>query len=138
MPDSEERDAQYLFVYGTLHPDCAPAEIANLVRRFECVGKGTVRGTLYDLGAYPGAMLDEDCSRRISGTVFRLPQGDDVLPRLDAYEDFDPDAPESSLFIRRLHPVRLDDGSMLRCWIYEYNGAIGNAALIEGGGYADR
>ena len=124
-----------LFVYGTLHPDHAPEEVADLVRRFEGVGKGTVAGTLYDLGSYPGAVLDESSRRSIAGTVFRLPTGDDILPRLDAYEGFEPEAPERSLFVRRLHPVRLADGRELPCWIYEYNGELHRAAIIESGAY---
>ena len=106
-----------------------------MVRRFEPVGKGTVRGTLYDLGSYPGAVLDDGSPRRISGTVYRLPPGDDVLPRLDDYEGFDPQVPQASLFIRRLHPVDLDGGRTLPCWIYEYTGSTGHAAIIENGMY---
>ena len=128
-------ESEYLFAYGTLQPDHAPEEIADLVRRFEPVGKGTVRGMLYDLGSYPGVVLDKSNSRRISGTVFRLPPGNDILPRLDDYEGFDPQGPQSSLFIRRLHAVDLDGGSTLRCWIYEYNGSTEHAAIIESGTY---
>jgi gamma-glutamylcyclotransferase (GGCT)/AIG2-like uncharacterized protein YtfP len=136
MPRSDESDCDYLFVYGTLHPDRAPAEIADLVRRFTCAGKGTVAGTLYDLGSYPGAVLDERSPRQISGTVFRLPQGEDVLVRLDAYEEFFPEAPERSLFIRRMHGVCLDSGQTLPCWIYEYNGNTGCAAIVQNGVYS--
>ncbi len=125
--------SDYLFAYGTLRPGHAPEEVADLVRRFEPVGKGTVRGTLYDLGSYPGAVLDGGSTRRILGTVFRLPAGNDILPRLDDYEGFDPQAPQRSLFIRRLYPVDLDGGRTLPCWIYEYNGAIESAVIIEGG-----
>src|SRR5579864_5628973 len=106
-------ESEYLFAYGTLHPEHAPEEVADLVRRFEPVGRGTVRGTLYDLGSYPGAVLDEGSTRRISGTVFRLPAGDDVLRRLDDYEGFDPGVPQASLFIRRLREAKLDGGRTL-------------------------
>ena len=133
-----ESAPQYLFAYGTLHPVHAPQEIADLVRRFEIVGKGTVPGTLYDLGSYPGAVLDPISSRLITGTVFRLPAGDDVLFRLDAYEEFVPEAPWRSLFIRRVHPVTCDDGRILPCWIYEYNGSTQGAAIIESGAYTLR
>jgi gamma-glutamylcyclotransferase (GGCT)/AIG2-like uncharacterized protein YtfP len=128
-------ESEYLFAYGTLHPERAPEEIAGLVCRFEPVGKGTVRGTLYDFGSYPGAVLDDSSTRRISGTVFRLPAGDDVLPRLDDYEGFDPHAPKASLFIRRLHRADLDGGRTLACWIYEYNGSTADAGIIENGMY---
>jgi len=133
MPDCGERDCEYLFAYGTLQPDRAPAEVADVVRGFEWVGKGTVRGTLYDLGSYPGAVLNERGWGPISGIVFRLPVGENILGRLDAYEEFDPQSPKRSLFIRRLHPVELDNGRVLPCWIYEYNGRTEGIAIIESG-----
>ncbi len=135
MDPATQPASEYLFAYGTLHPEHAPEEVADLVRRFEPVGQGTVPGTLYDLGSYPGAVLDDGSPRRISGTVFRLPAGNDVLPRLDDYEGFDPQVPHASLFIRRLHQADLDGGGTLPCWIYEYNGSTGHAAIIENGTY---
>ena len=60
-------------------------------------------------------------SIEIAGTVFQLPNDPDVLCALDAYEEFDPDAPGSSLFLRVLHPVALTKGGTLQCWIYVYN-----------------
>ena len=135
QPNADDDESELLFAYGTLQPDHAPEEVADLVPRFERVGKGTVRGTLYDLGSYPGVVLDESSPRRISGTVFRLPAGNDILTRLDDYEGFDPQAPLSSLFIRRLHRVDLDGGPTLPCWIYEYNGSTDRAVVIESGAY---
>jgi len=135
---SSQPAPQYLFAYGTLQPGHAPPEIAAIVQHFETVGKGTVPGTLYDLGAYPGVVLDQAGSRFISGTVFRLPAGDDVLRRLDAYEEFDPQQPQRSLFLRRLYPVRLADGPTLNCWLYEYNGSLDHARIIESGPFVLR
>ena len=138
MEPSSQPAPPYLFAYGTLQPGHAPGEIAAIVQHFEIVGKGTVPGTLYDLGAYPGIVLDQAGSRLISGTVFRLPAGDDVLRRLDAYEEFDPQQPQRSLFLRRLHPVRLADGRILNCWLYEYNGSLDAARIIESGSFVLR
>jgi gamma-glutamylcyclotransferase (GGCT)/AIG2-like uncharacterized protein YtfP len=129
-------ESEYLFAYGTLQPGRAPDEVADLVGRFERVGEGTVAGTLYDLGAYPGAVFDPQSSRRIIGTVFRLPAGDRVLARLDDYEGFEPEAPERSLFVRRLYSVQLGEGAILRCWVYAYNGSMEHARMIESGNYS--
>ena len=135
MIEGSEAGSDYLFVYGTLHPSHAPEELADLVRRFDCIGQGSVAGRLYDLGAYPGAVLDARSAGRIFGTVFRLPPGDDVFARLDAYEGFAPDAPRRSLFLRRLHSVQLANGEVVVCWVYEYNGTAADAAMIESGIY---
>jgi gamma-glutamylcyclotransferase (GGCT)/AIG2-like uncharacterized protein YtfP len=112
---------QYLFVYGTLLPGRAPAEIAPTVRRFRAVGDGFVRGRLYDLGEYPGVVLDET-GEEIAGKIFRLPEEPEVLKRLDAYEEFDATQPEASLFVRKEWPVTRRDGNRkLVCWVYVYN-----------------
>jgi gamma-glutamylcyclotransferase (GGCT)/AIG2-like uncharacterized protein YtfP len=112
--------AERLFVYGTLHPDRAPREIADLVRRFEHIGEGTVRGRLYDLGSFPAIILDRK-SGPIRGEVFAVPREPNALARLDAYEEYSPEAPDDSLFLRRKTKVTLDDGSAAQCWVYVYN-----------------
>lgn len=113
--------SSYLFTYGTLHPDRAPREIAAAVALLEPVERGFVRGALYDLGEYPGAVLDATSEERISGTVFRLPDDAKILRQFDRYEGFAPNAPQSSLFLRVLHAVELESGRTLECWIYVLN-----------------
>jgi gamma-glutamylcyclotransferase (GGCT)/AIG2-like uncharacterized protein YtfP len=113
--------SEYLFTYGTLQPGRAPAEIAPAVATLQRVGAGRLRGLLYDLGEYPGAVPDETAATEISGTVMRLPADEGALRQLDEYEEFNPASPEKSLFVRRLYMVRLDSGTMLQCWIYVYN-----------------
>ncbi|HEV2325036.1 MAG TPA: gamma-glutamylcyclotransferase family protein [Terracidiphilus sp.] len=124
--------SEYLFTYGTLRPGRAPAEIAAAVRTLRVVGTGRIRGTLYDLGEYPGAVLDADAAE-IDGTVFELPDVPGILGLLDAYEEFDPGGPEASLFVRELHPVMLDTGGTLTCWVYVYNRAPAGARVVCGG-----
>jgi len=109
-----------LFVYGTLRPGHAPAEIADVVAAFKPVGKGTIQGKLYDFGDYPGAVLDHETSE-VHGEVFDLPDDPDALARLDAYEEFHPRNPEGSLFRRVRTTVTLLNGSSETCWVYVYN-----------------
>jgi gamma-glutamylcyclotransferase (GGCT)/AIG2-like uncharacterized protein YtfP len=123
--------SEYLFTYGTLRPGCGPEEIADAVAALQGVGEGRVRGTLYDLGEYPGVVPDEMAATEIRGVVMRLPTDESILRRLDEYEEYDRAAPESSLFVRRLCPVRLDSGQMLPCWIYVYNRDTTGARTVE-------
>ncbi len=109
-----------LFVYGTLHPDRASAEIRDVVRRLVAVSSGTVLGKLHDVGEYP-ALVTNGCRQPVAGTLFALPDDPDVLRRLDAYEEFDPKQPEASLFRRRKRTVTLSDGRRERHWVYVYN-----------------
>lgn len=118
---------QGLFVYGTLHPDHAPAEIRSVVRRMKPLGGGTVRGKVYDLGDYPALTVHENPKQRVAGAVFALPDDPQTLPALDQYEDFRPDDPTNSLFIRTKRTVTLADGKRKRCWVYIYNQALPQA-----------
>lgn len=113
--------SEYLFVYGTLRPEAAPPELQEIVGRWRKVGSATVLGQLYDLGEYPGAVLDANTSTRIIGEVFALPNVPAALPTLDEYEGFDPEAPEQSEFQRIKTEVTLDGGGKQESWIYVYN-----------------
>jgi gamma-glutamylcyclotransferase (GGCT)/AIG2-like uncharacterized protein YtfP len=125
--------SQYLFAYGTLQPGCAPAQIAHLAAKLRAVGEGFVRGVLYDLGGYPGAVPDENAKSRIAGTVMLLPEDESVLRRLDAYEGFDPRSPETSEYVRELRTVELVAGGSLQCWIYIYKWDPCSARVIASG-----
>jgi gamma-glutamylcyclotransferase (GGCT)/AIG2-like uncharacterized protein YtfP len=123
--------AERLFVYGTLHPQRAPREIASLVRSFIPAGRGHVRGRLYDHGDYPALILDDTASP-VPGEVFLIPAAPSSLAELDAYEEFFPGDPAASLFVRKKVPVTLTDGTQLPCWIYLYNQPLGGMRELPG------
>lgn len=128
--------SEYLFVYGTLRPNLAPAEIADTVDQLRPVGSASVRGRLYDLGEYPGAILDASSETTISGEIFELPDDQTVLAALDEYEGFTPNDPEASLFVRVKCTVTLSDGRKLESWIYVYNQSPEQMPLVTSGDYA--
>jgi gamma-glutamylcyclotransferase (GGCT)/AIG2-like uncharacterized protein YtfP len=125
--------SDFLFAYGTLLPGPAPAEIAPAVSKLLPVGEAFVHGVLYDLGGHPGAVLVASSHERIIGMVYQLPEDASVMAELDAYEEFDPAAPESSPYLRILCPVNLATGGTLQCWVYVYNRDPGSAPVIPGG-----
>jgi gamma-glutamylcyclotransferase (GGCT)/AIG2-like uncharacterized protein YtfP len=129
------RRKRYLFSYGTLLPQHAPREIAPTMRRLRRVGQGFVRGRLYDLGDYPGAVLTRN-GPLIRGLVFELPDDPEVLERLDKYEEFDRSRPKGSLFVRKRRIVSLQDGKKVFCWIYAYNRPTGAAPPLASGDYS--
>ena len=116
--------AERLFVYGTLHPDRAPKEISDIVRRFRHLGHGTIRGIRYELNDFPAVILNSRSKEEVPGEVFALPGGVSTLARLDEYEEFLPNNPSRSLFRRIKTSVSLDDGSQQECWVYAYNGPL--------------
>jgi gamma-glutamylcyclotransferase (GGCT)/AIG2-like uncharacterized protein YtfP len=117
----------HLFAYGTLRPHQAPPEIAPVVDSLLSVGTGTIRARLYDLGPYPGVVLNEnlDDPTLVYGHVYQLPDNPEILVAalelLDAYEDFRPDEPAKSLYLRQTTQVTLADGLTLLCWVYTWN-----------------
>lgn len=123
---------RYLFAYGTLQPGQAPPEIAHAVGRLRLIGPGFVRGRLYRMGNYPAAVLSNKGSL-IHGQVFQLADDSELLARLDEYEGFNSNDPESSLFVRQERPVVLEKGKRkVTCWIYTYNRHPGAAPRVAG------
>jgi gamma-glutamylcyclotransferase (GGCT)/AIG2-like uncharacterized protein YtfP len=113
-----------LFLYGTLHPDRAPAAIRSTARLLQSRGPATVVGTLYQLGRYPGLLLPGPAPRIVPGELFLLPPDAESLASLDAYEDFRPADPAGSLFLRIETEATLPDESRKSCWVYVYNRPI--------------
>ena len=128
MPD-------YLFIYGTLLPGRAPSRLAPVMATLPPLGPGSMRGRLYDLGRYPGAISDSTTAGRIRGEVFGLPDARAVLKMLDAYEGYNPAMPSESLFVRARRPVSLADGGKIRCWVYLYGQDPGKAPVVPHGDY---
>jgi len=112
--------SEQLFVYGTLHPDQAPDEIVEIVRRLEPIGSGSIRARFHTFPDYPAIKLDPKARKRIDGNVFRIPNKR-TLKELDEYEEYYPAALDKSLFKRELVKVQLVGGASIDAWVYEYN-----------------
>jgi gamma-glutamylcyclotransferase (GGCT)/AIG2-like uncharacterized protein YtfP len=129
--------AEFLFVCGTLRPKLLTPQVKPLLGRFRHVSAATVRGRLYHLGEYPGAVLAET-DGVIHGDLLELFDAPGLWPELDAYESFKPNDLPGSLFVRTRCQAWLPDGPSHVCWIYVYNQALTAAARwIESGDYAD-
>lgn len=116
---------ELLFIYGTLHPDRAPADIAPTARLLKPFAQATIQARLYDLGPYPGVQLSDAPSDIVPGELFQLPDDPAVLTRLDDYEDFRPADLVNSLFLRQCTLATLEDGTQHPCWVYTYNHPVG-------------
>jgi gamma-glutamylcyclotransferase (GGCT)/AIG2-like uncharacterized protein YtfP len=128
--------SEYLFLYGTLLTDEPPAEVVATLRSLRRIGPAQVRGRLYDLGEYPGAILRPSAKTVIQGQVFELPATRTIWKALDRYEEFDPANKEGSLFVRTKTRARLTNGHQVDCWVYVYNDDPGTAPLVVDGNYS--
>lgn len=127
---------EYLFLYGTLLADRAPDEVVGALKSLRRIGPAQVRGRLYDLGEFPGAILAPTSKTLIQGEIFELPTTPAILKALDDYEEFDPADKEDSLFIRTKAKATLLDGPQVDCWMYIYNHDPGSAPLLADGTYS--
>ena len=96
----------YIFIYGSLRRGNAGA----MDLRFpdaKFIGNAHVSGSLYDLGAYPGLLLDESKSP-IAGEVYEV--NDKTLSELDDFE-------ASSDYLRKQVDISSDTGK-LKGWVY--------------------
>lgn len=74
------------------------------------IGQAKVSGRLYDLGEYPGLLVDESSSSVI-GEVYEI--DDEILEKLDEIE-------ATSDYLRKQVEVSPGNRSV-RCWVYEPN-----------------
>lgn len=95
-----------IFVYGMLRRAGARAmSISFPGSKF--IADAKVSGSLYDLGAYPGLLLDESNSS-VTGEVYEV--DDELLNELDVFE-------ASSSYRRKQVEVSIDVHRKV-CWIY--------------------
>jgi gamma-glutamylcyclotransferase (GGCT)/AIG2-like uncharacterized protein YtfP len=124
------KPTRHLFAYGTLQAGLAPAEVAPIVAKLRPIGEGFVHGKLYDLGDYPGAVIDPASAWILYGTVYELPEDGEVLRQLNAYE--------GPGYARIEQLVVLTAGGVVSCWVYDYLGKPGEERFIESGRWVDR
>lgn len=97
-----------VFVYGTLRRDAA----RSMSIRFpgaKFIAEAKVSGSLYDLGAHPGLLLDESNSS-VTGEVYEV--DDEILNKLDEFE-------ASSHYRRKQCEISPGTGRRRICWTYE-------------------
>jgi gamma-glutamylcyclotransferase (GGCT)/AIG2-like uncharacterized protein YtfP len=123
---------EHIFLYGTLQPELAPAEIIETVRKLRRVGRGRVRGRLYDIGPHPALILGGE--GEVRGAIYELPRDREVLRRLDRYEGCDPRAGRGA-FRRARAAVSLEEGGERSAFLYVYARDPGPAPLVPGGDY---
>jgi len=100
-----------VFVYGTLRRGSAGA-MPKSFPKSRYIADAKVKGSLYDLGAYPGLRLNESNSS-VVGEVYEV--DDETLSQLDDFE-------ASSGYLRKQIEISLEAREML-CWTYEPNPA---------------
>ncbi|HVA00089.1 MAG TPA: gamma-glutamylcyclotransferase family protein [Terriglobia bacterium] len=126
-----------LFVYGTLRRGCCNHKVLRRLRGRFLAG-GHARGTLYDLGEYPGATRDGSGAAKVWGEIYLLPSPRRALKVLDKLEGFDAGRPAGSQFRRETTTVILCGGGRLQAWIYWLGEVLGARRRLPSGKYRQR
>jgi gamma-glutamylcyclotransferase (GGCT)/AIG2-like uncharacterized protein YtfP len=130
MPHSKA-PPRHVFVYGTLRRG-GRNDIARFSPPARYVADARIRGTLYDLGSYPGAVLGG--RGVLVGEVYAITPA--LEAQLDLLEEVAPD--DSGEYIKREVRVRVGDED-IACIVYEIHpDRIAGRSVIASGNWFDR
>ena len=135
MNDPPPCEGDGFVLYGSLMRGLDGRERSGIGEGLRYVGPCIVLGELYDLGHYPGLLPGSD---RIVAELHALRDAS-IVHLLDAFEGFEPAAPNESLYLRER--VSLVDPPNTRAWIYFYNERPDASMRIPSGdwrGHLDR
>jgi gamma-glutamylcyclotransferase (GGCT)/AIG2-like uncharacterized protein YtfP len=104
----------HLFVYGTLRRGSKNKFARLLHAQAEFVGNARMRGRLYRLGCYPGAVSTNQVGEWIRGELYNVEDPRWILSALDGYE-----GPQ---YERVKLEVQLDSGGQIEAWVYLFRG----------------
>ena len=125
----------YLFVYGTLRKGFSLLIPEKIAADIEWVGYSSVKGKLYDIGKYPGAVPDDSGDMFITGEIIKIKAPVTVFEFLDNYEDYDDEDLQASEYCRKKEWFSLEGGVRIEAWIYWYNFPVNNKKRIEENDY---
>ena len=117
-------NCELLFVYGSLRRGfTAEGLMRHAGARY--LGKASVRGRLFKLGEFRGAVKAPGAPQRVPGELYRLPYRAQALKSLDRYE--------GSRYQREIAEVELSSGRRARAWIYWLKRVPATRRQIESG-----
>jgi gamma-glutamylcyclotransferase (GGCT)/AIG2-like uncharacterized protein YtfP len=128
-----ETTGQFLFVYGTLlQPGNEFAEYLNKHCKF--INNGKIKGRLYDIGEYPGAVVDSNEERYIYGSIFMMDDPDTILKVIDDYEGIGELYGHPQEYIREQVDIQ-SYSDIISCWMYLYNSPLIACNEVATGNY---
>lgn len=130
-------DCRLLFVYGSLRRVFGHPMHQWLVRHARWVGEATFQGALFSLGDFPGAVPSAHPAEKVGGEVYEVLDARPLFDRLDEYEDYFPENPGASLYLRQVHGVELAGGERVNAWVYVYNRPVDGLPRMASGDWKE-
>ena len=109
----------------------------RLTQSADFVGDGRITADLYDLGHYPGIVLNPDSDATTVGELYELhaEDADALWQTLDVYEGCGEADARPHLYRRELVTVALTDGTTVEAWTYVLGRLPLTAVAVYGGDY---
>lgn len=127
MEEFAPRAGDWIVLYGSLMRGLGPLEALGLTTRLRFAGPCRCPGELFDLGDYPGLRPG---SASVVGELHAVLDAS-AFETLDQFEDYDPDSPRTSLYLRERRELLEPAG--VTAWVYVYNHVPDAAQRIPDG-----
>lgn len=109
-----------LFVYGTLRRGSNHPMARWLAFHARYIGNGRLKGRLYHLGQYPGAIVSDRADEWVRGDLYEMRGAHRLLARLDHYEGVEKGRKRLTEYQRVVVAIERDDGEVQQAWVYRY------------------
>ncbi|MEO0897347.1 MAG: gamma-glutamylcyclotransferase family protein [Bacteroidota bacterium] len=127
-------ESEYLFVYGSLLKQVNNMMSSYLSLKSSLIGEGMMKGRLFMIDFYPGAIYEEEGNHWVKGDIYHMKEAQKIFKVLDEYEGYIPSKPEESLYQRQIVNV-LNIETSIPCWVYLYNQDVEPLEWIPSGDY---
>lgn len=125
------KNNKLLFVYGTLKKESSHPMAAFVFSNATFLGTAKMKGSLYEISWYPGAIYNERSVNLVEGSLFSINIEESIFfSALDDYEGISDPSDESNEYIRVTVPIDFR-GQEVFSWVYLYNQDINSFRLIE-------
>lgn len=123
----------HLFVYGLLMRNHrgGPMELLEKHAKYMCTAQ--LKGRLYLVDDYPGAVVSNNTADIVHGEVYRVDEPHLLFPRLDEFEECGPNFPSPTEYVRKKEQVFLINGRSIYAWVYLYNREVESLPCISSG-----
>jgi len=124
----------HLFVYGSLRSGFRSLSYEYVSHFFHLISDAKVKGKLYDLDSYYGAIPTQD-DNFIIGELYEINEQNEfswAIGQLDDYEGVNVESDEMQLYRRAITEVYFDN-KVVNAWIYWYSGDVNGKPVIASG-----
>jgi len=130
-------DEEFIFVYGTLQKNFSSDMHVILERHCDFISDGYMRGKLFEVNGYPGAIQSEEQNDLVYGEIYKIISNAElVLSQLDEYEECNNKYPHPHEYERAKCLISLsNEQEKLIAWVYIFKRNISNLNQIKSGHY---